>query len=322
MDRLTLDIRAAWRSIGTQRGATGAIIAVLGLGVGLVTTMFGLADPFIARPLPYPSPRQLVFISAAPLDEHGDPVVRPSFMWSDRQEVLPTVQEWKARRDLFQDLAWFDTSTFVVVRLRPGDRTIALRGYEVSRGTLRMLGQREEPCQATAPSRCVMLTASTIKRVFSGREDLSGRWLPTPTGSSVHVTGVLARTFVFPVPHDAGNAVFLAPDDESDQRPVSSARLLARVQPGVSMAHLQSALLATAANPRRWSVRVESVEDALTKYTRAVAWERSQRDSSSCWSARAMSRTCSSRAACIRGADFATRTALGASRRAIWLACY
>ena len=315
MDRLTLDTRAAWRSIGTQRGATGAIIVVLTLGVGLVTTMFALADPFVAKPLPYPSPRQLVFISATPLDEHGNPTLRPSFMWSDRQGVLPTVREWKARRDLFQDLAFFDTSTLVVVRLHPSDRTIALRGFEVSPGTLRMLGQREEPCRATAPSRCVMLMASTVEREFSGRDDLSGRWLPTPTGSSVHVTGILGRTFVFPVPYDAGSAVFLAPEEEGDQRPVSSARVLARVQPGVSMAHLQSALLATASDPRRWTVRVESLENALTKYTRAVAW-------GALAAGLLILLVCTGNVANLlfsrgmyRGTEFATRTALGASKR-------
>ena len=271
MDRLTLDIRAAWRSSWTQRGATGAIVAVLGMGIGPVTTMFALADPFIARPLPYPSPQQLVFISATPLDEHGNPV-RQSFMWSDHPEILPTLGQWQARRDLFQDLALFDTSDMVAIRLRPTDRTIALRGFEVGAGTLRMLGQRPEPCPVAAPSRCVMLTASAVERDFAGREDLPGRSLLTPTGSSVYISGVLPRTFVFPVAHDAGTAVFVGTDDNGNKSPVSSARLLARLQPGVSIAHVQSALLASTSNPRRWTIRVEALEEALTKYTRALGW--------------------------------------------------
>jgi putative ABC transport system permease protein len=236
MDRLTLDMRAAWRSLVTQRGATSAIVAVLGLGVGLVTAMFALADPFVMRPLPYPAPRQLVFISATPVDEHGHPVRPSGLMWSDRQIALPTVQEWKARRDLFQDLASLDLSAFVVVRLHPADRTIALRGYEVSRGMLRMLGQRDVPCQATAPSRCAMLTALTLRREFAGREELVGRWWPTSAGPPVQITGVLGKTFVFPMSYDSGNAVFLASEDERDDAAVSSTPLLARVQPGVSMA--------------------------------------------------------------------------------------
>lgn len=298
----------------TQRGATSAVVAVLGLGVGLVTTMFALADPFIARPLPYPAPGQLVFISATPVDEHGDPVLRPSFTWSDRQNGLPTLREWKARHDLFQHLAILDTSTFVVERLRPGDRTIALRGFEVSRGTLRMLGQREEPCHAPSPSRCVMLAASTFEGEFGGRHDLVGRGLPTSTGSSLYIAGALTRTFVFPAPYDAGNAVFLAPDGEGDEAPVSSTRLLARVAPGISLPHLQAALVATASNPRRWTVRIESLNDTLTKYTRAVAW--------GAFAAGVfVLLVCAGNVANLlfsrglyRGAEFAMRTALGAAR--------
>jgi hypothetical protein len=62
MDRLRLDIVQAWRWMRARPGAALAIVLILALGVGLITAMFALADPFILRPLPHLRPEELAAI--------------------------------------------------------------------------------------------------------------------------------------------------------------------------------------------------------------------------------------------------------------------
>ena len=64
MDRIALDVVHAWRSLRSRPAATLATVLVLALGVGLVTAMFALADPFLLKTLPYTQPHGIVVINA------------------------------------------------------------------------------------------------------------------------------------------------------------------------------------------------------------------------------------------------------------------
>jgi putative ABC transport system permease protein len=308
MDRFRLDVHSAWRSMAIQRGATAAIVAVLGLGIGLVATMFALADPFVLKPLPYPSPHQLVSISIG--SEAG-----AGRTWSTRQNV-PAVRDWTERRDLFQAITPF-LAYPVLLRIRQGNRTMGLRVSEASNVALQMLGQRDVRCDAPPPSRCVVLTARTLDRHFAGRHDVIGTTLVTSDGPSIQIAGVLPPIFLFPWASTTTpiEAVLLPSTEVDDNEAVSSVPFLARLQPDVSPRMTQSALSATLADPRKWLVRVTTLESQLVGSTKYMAW-------AALLGGLLILFVCAGNVANLmfargisRGAELATRTALGASRR-------
>lgn len=311
MDRITLDLISAWRSLRTHRGATAAIVAVLSLGIGLVTTMFALADPFVARPLPYPSAHELVTIATRLEGGAG-------LTWSSRQSRIPTVRDWQARTDLFQAITPFNFSPMPsLMRLWQGDRTVALRTAEASADALRMLGQPGvAPCPLVRPSRCVLLTTRTLDREFGGDRHIVGRSLPTSDGASVLVTGVLPPTFLFPWPSPTTpiEAVVVSPADATDV-PIAGIAMLARLQPGVSSTVLESALRATLPDAKSATVAVTSIEMVMTRYSRPMAW-------AALAAGLLMLVVCAGNVANLlfsrgihRGTELATRTTLGATRR-------
>jgi hypothetical protein len=84
MEKLRSDLLNGARALSMRPAATIATVAVLGLGIGLVSAMFALADPFLLRPLPYSRPNELVSIAI-------------SIKAGPRPAVVPTLPDWQAR---------------------------------------------------------------------------------------------------------------------------------------------------------------------------------------------------------------------------------
>jgi putative ABC transport system permease protein len=53
VDRAGQDLRYAWRMFLKHPGFTIAVVGTLGLGIGGATTMFGVVDGVLLKPLPY-----------------------------------------------------------------------------------------------------------------------------------------------------------------------------------------------------------------------------------------------------------------------------
>ena len=53
IDRLRQDLRYAWRMLLKHPGFSTAVVLTLGLGIGGATTMFGVVDGVVLKPLPY-----------------------------------------------------------------------------------------------------------------------------------------------------------------------------------------------------------------------------------------------------------------------------
>ncbi|HET7551157.1 MAG TPA: ABC transporter permease [Gemmatimonadaceae bacterium] len=68
------DIRHALRSMFHNLGFTATVVLVLALGIGANSTLFGIVDAVILRPLPYPESDRIVSISMA--NEDGNDVGR------------------------------------------------------------------------------------------------------------------------------------------------------------------------------------------------------------------------------------------------------
>jgi predicted permease len=62
IDRTRQDLRYAWRMFVRNPAFTITVIATLGLGIGGATTMFGVVDGVVLKPLPYPDAGRLLRI--------------------------------------------------------------------------------------------------------------------------------------------------------------------------------------------------------------------------------------------------------------------
>lgn len=63
------NLRAARRRLAGSPGFTVAVILTIGMGVGIVTSMFSLIDAVLLSPLPYPDADRLTFISMGRVDQ-------------------------------------------------------------------------------------------------------------------------------------------------------------------------------------------------------------------------------------------------------------
>jgi len=242
MDKLRSDLIHAWRALRARPGAALATAGVLSLGIGLVSSMFALADPYVTRALPFLDADRLVTLSVG------------------TREVtdVPTIEGFRARTDLFAGLAAFDTGDAVSVG--PGGET-TLRLMQVSHEYFQVLGVagppeadwRARPQAAETP---VVLTAAASRRLGElGRPgsllritDAAG----APTGRGLRVRDTFEPSFLFPAGSQPWDGVAPLPDDavlvavERSPAGLLTTRvrlsLIARLQPDVTLEQVAAAL--------------------------------------------------------------------------------
>ena len=171
------------RVLPRQSGPILGAIAVIGAGVGLAAMVFALADPYVARDLPYPASDQLVYIEFG----LGDPRLAERAA----QDDVPSLASWQARTDLFEDLAAFDDAGWM--RARFSDRIVPLRAVGVTDNLLEVLGLDRQPA--------VALTVASVSRraaTLSRGELAPGKSVPVEPGGTLLIGRVLPPTFVLP----------------------------------------------------------------------------------------------------------------------------
>jgi predicted permease len=265
------DLRYTWRSVRTRPGASLAVVLVLGLGLGLTSAMFALADPFILRPLPYPHPEELVVIGFE----------RGLANALTRDTVLPSVERWHARTDLFQGLT---TNRQISTRLRLPEGAAALTLLQVAPGSLDLLGVHgtgfgDWPVNPTGSETLVALTATGRAALPSAAV---GSVFYRQDGSTVRIGAMLPATFRFPLgPNVVHGLVALDPAPpilevrwapNGRQLGSMSRTTLARLQPNVTAETVRGALATPLPPGRSLGVTVTPLAERLTSGLRPLAW--------------------------------------------------
>lgn len=111
------DVRYALRQLRHNPGFTVTAIATLALAIGAHTTMFSVLNAVLLRPLPYPSPEQLVMVW---LEDPGQGE-------RERRSAYLTVDEWRRHSQSFVDLAVFDGASATVRGADATDRISVVR---------------------------------------------------------------------------------------------------------------------------------------------------------------------------------------------------
>jgi predicted permease len=148
LDELSRDVRYGLRTLRRSPVFTGVAVLTLALGIGANTAMFSIVNGVILRPLRYPAPERLMFVST-----------RNPFFASDFP--LSPAEYFELRRISRSFLA-LGALTTGEVNVSAGDRPLRVRAALLDDGLLDALGVRPEQ-----------------GRLFGrGEADVSGRWAP------------------------------------------------------------------------------------------------------------------------------------------------
>lgn len=306
--RLRADLWQASRSLRANPGMTAASVLVLALGIGLLAAMFALTDPYTFRPLPYLRADELVAI------EPGR---------NQRGARVPSVDEWSAQTHLFQGVAVYgrDYGPPVVI----DGRSRVLTTYKVSGNFFSVLGV---PGPTTAEWRAASsaLEAPVLWSSHGQRRAVTrfrpGDRLTRKDDRGLRVIGVLPPTFTFPSTSGQPDAVtfFQDPDlatvtyFERGMSSTARVTIIARLQPAITSEAIRQALPNADAFDE---LTVTPLDEWLTRDLQPLAW--------GAFAAGALVLlVCAGNVANMfmaRGThrlhEFATRVALGASRRDI-----
>jgi predicted permease len=138
LDDLAQDARYTIRSLAKTPGFTGVVVATLALGIGANTAIFTIVHGALLRPLDYPKPDQLMYLTAE------SPVI------GGVRNALsaPEYMEFRRMNRSFAAVGAYSTGgaayTTGEVNLAAGDRPLRARSISVDAPLLRALGIQPE----------------------------------------------------------------------------------------------------------------------------------------------------------------------------------
>ena len=237
------DFRFALRQLAKSPGFTGIAILTLALGIGLNTSMFGLLNLLVLRPLPFPERDQLVRIYRTTPQSQTAPHYYPDFL-----DLAPEVSS-------FGDLAAFRFWNYALAA--EGRPAVNLNGYRVSPNLFATLGVQPAvgrffTVDEDRPGNHVMVLGyATWQAQFGGDPAVVGRTV-TLDNESTTIIGV--------APASIGPASILAPGDvfrplaltDAEKRSYGSSetQLLARMDAGITLEQFNTRLQTIAAHLR------------------------------------------------------------------------
>jgi putative ABC transport system permease protein len=233
------NLRGGMRLLRRSPAFAATVILVLGLGIGVNTLVFTVTDAVLLRPLPYPTPNQLVWISQGTSPGKTEYALAPDFVvWRSQVQSFSHVTAFSERfRNLSgtgypeQILSAAVSAEFLSLLETP---PIAGRDF---------LTSDDQP----GNERVAILSHGFCKRRFGEVSHCVGATIRLDD-QSVEVIGVLPDTFRFPEPAEIEvlTPLALGPDQASRESSMSvgtqQIKVIARLRSGASLAQAQSEL--------------------------------------------------------------------------------
>ena len=268
------DLRHAFRTLARNPGLTAVVVITLALGIGANTAIFSIVNAVLMRPLPYAAPERLVFPS------QFFPRFNEGFI------LAADFLDWREQKEVFEQVSAYTTAHFNLTGAAEPER---VQGVRISPNAFRLLGigpflgpgfpLTEDRAD---DRRVVVLTHGLWQRRFGGDEEVLGEPLSL-NGESFTVVGILPSVFHLPLLSDASLFVPLVPDQQAEDRATESGtmvKVIARLQPGVSLAQAESKLQLIADRlgveyPQLYAqarIRLSSLHDRLVRGVRGNLW--------------------------------------------------
>jgi putative ABC transport system permease protein len=229
------DLRYALRHLRANPGFAAVAVLTLALGIGASTSIFGIANAVLLRPLPFPEPGRLVRMYET----------NPTTQTFSASE--PNYLDWRVRNRSFAELAaWTFRSASLIGSGEPEQLQAIAATHTFFRvlGATPLLGRTflEEESRPGGSTRVAVLSYRLWQRRFGGDAGIIGRSIVLD-GDAYQVVGVMPASFDTPGLTDVW--VPLAPALTS---PRADHRLsvIGRLKPGVTLAQASSDMAAVA----------------------------------------------------------------------------
>jgi predicted permease len=229
LDRLSRDLRNAWRAARSAKGFSVVVILTLALGIGGAATIFSVVDHVLIRPLQYPDADRLVSI------------FQQGKGGNLRLVSYPTLQDWSREDAGLSGLAWIrgDGQT---VELPDGPQRLVV-GF-VSPGFFQVMQQGAALGRTLVPEEespggreVVVLSHDAWQKMFGGDTKIIGKSLRLDN-SSVTVVGVMPDGFEYPSWAQSWRPVsnLIGRDPMVESRDFhADSRAIGRLKPGVDL---------------------------------------------------------------------------------------
>lgn len=249
-ERLLQDLRYALRRLRRAPGFTIAAVMILATGIGTTTAIFSLVDAVLLRPLSFPEPDRLVWVNQ---QNHSLPGIVPESL------SYPDYFDWRAQNHTLEGLASYAdgsaTMEFKGESQRLEIQTVSANFFDVLR-TAPMLGRDFRWEDEKPGNREVMLSYACWQQQFGAANDIAGKTIRMD-GRNYTVAGVMPREFQFPLQNPAPALWKSIADDADGKSPATQQRgldmlgTLGRLRPGVTVAQAKADLSVIAGNLAR-----------------------------------------------------------------------
>lgn len=304
LETLPRDAGYAWRLLRSRPLSSAAAIATLAIGIGLNAAVFSVFDWVLIRPLPYPSPEDLVRVFSA----GTAPVTGPADLTYSEFVLLSQAKALDASTA-------FSTATRVIdgPERSPAHVLVSRVGGDLfgTFGVRPAIGRGIDANEAASGATVVILSDTLWRRRFSANPEIAGRVI-TIDGKPHTINGVMPAGRGYPKEADLWYPLSAEERQDDDRELVMIGRLSSGTtaeRAGLELTTLASAVPAAARRVWVENVQRTEVRDVRAALTALLAA-----------SALLLLIACANVAALIgaRGADrtgeLALRSALGASR--------
>jgi putative ABC transport system permease protein len=224
------DIRNTFRFLLRERMLAAAVLATLGIGIGINAAIFSVLDAVVIRPLPYPEASQLVAV------------------WQqDRKDKSPFVAsaanflDWQKQTEVFEALAAIQQFQKRDFNLAGGSAPDNVKGVHISPDLFRVLGVNPAMGRAFTSGdaegdhdRMVILSHDLWVSRFASDPHAVGRDFRL-NGANVRIAGVMPAGFAIPL---VEAQIYLPLNwtlAERQERRVANYLVLGRLKNGVSL---------------------------------------------------------------------------------------
>ncbi len=230
MGTLVQDIRYGLRMMARNRGFAVLAVIMLGLGIGVTTTIFTAAKDFLLRPLPFANSDRLVMVKwyDRRLLESG---------WADP----PSFKFWRDQNRVFEEMAaWADETGTGYHSVSGPEGAERVPGKQASAGFFRVLGVRpilgrtfSAAEDRESGTRAVIISYALWQERYGGNPGVLGKPI-TLDGKDYAIVGVLPAGFRFSTTPEAV-WIPLATSFDSGQGGYFL-NVIARLKPGATVA--------------------------------------------------------------------------------------
>jgi putative ABC transport system permease protein len=278
IEQLRQDARYAVRALRRKSGFSAMVVLTLALGISMNTAVFSVFNAVVLRPVAYPNPERLVWLSTIQEEDEPGIVLGPDFV------------DWRAQATSFDRMAAYGAWDATVLTT---SGTARVRLAIVTEDFWDLTGARPADGRLPAPGErdIVVLSHAFAERSFPGDANVIGRTVTLEGRELATVVGVLPEDFPFHFPAppwpgfrpkaiDIYQPVIISPVREGM---IGFFNVVGRLAPGATLGQARAELEGIRAriaqehpNPYRFEdqrkLRVVALHDQLVGGVRLALW--------------------------------------------------